>query len=91
MMNSSPLTKNKKVLDFVLFAQDLCIPDRVVWIDGRKSQLDEIRNKALQTGELIELNQELLPNCYLHRSAINDVARVENRTYICSEKEEDAG
>ncbi|MCL2862015.1 MAG: phosphoenolpyruvate carboxykinase (GTP) [Firmicutes bacterium] len=90
-MNNLPLTKNKKVLDFVLFAKNLCSPDNVIWIDGSKSQLDEIRAKTLESGELIELNQELLPNCYLHRSAINDVARVENRTFICSEKKEDAG
>ena len=90
-MMDKPLTKNKKVLDFLEFAKNLCTPDKVVWIDGSKSQLDEIRAKTLESGELIELNQELLPNCYLHRSAINDVARVENRTFICSIKKEDAG
>ena len=66
-------------------------PDRVLWIDGSDEQAEMLRNEALQTGELIKLNQELLPGCVLHRSAPNDVARVEARTFICTEKKEDAG
>lgn len=63
----------------------------IIVIDGSEEQLEKLRNAAMETGELIELNQELLPGCYLHRSDINDVARVEGRTFICSEKKEDAG
>ena len=66
-------------------------PDKIVWIDGSEAQAEELRKEACSTGELIKLNEELLPNCYLHRTALNDVARVENRTFICTTKQEDAG
>ncbi len=85
------LTTNKKVLEFVDMAQKLMQPEKVVWIDGSEEQLEQLRQQAMQTGELIKLNQEKLPGCYYHRSALNDVARVESRTYICTRKEEDAG
>ncbi|MBQ9145666.1 MAG: phosphoenolpyruvate carboxykinase (GTP) [Clostridia bacterium] len=85
------LTKNEKLLRFVEDSAALCKPERVIWIDGTQEQLFALRDEALATGELILLNQELLPGCVLHRSALNDVARVEARTLICSRKEEDAG
>lgn len=85
------LTSNKKVLEFVDMAQDLMQPDKVIWIDGSEEQLEQLRKQAMQTGELIKLNEEKLPGCYYHRSALNDVARVEGRTYICTSREEDAG
>ena len=85
------LTTNKKVLEFVDMAQKLMQPEKVVWIDGSEEQLEQLRQQAMQTGELIKLNQEKLPGCYYHRTAPNDVARVEDRTLICSRKEEDAG
>ncbi len=66
-------------------------PDKIVWIDGSEEQLAELRKEALATGEIIELNQEIYPGCYLHRSAINDVARVEDRTFICTTDKDDAG
>ena len=90
-MSNMPLTKNKEVLKFVDESVKLLEPKKVVWIDGSKQQLDAIRQQCLDLGELIALNQQLLPNCYLHRSAINDVARVEDRTFICSESSDDAG
>ena len=64
-------------------------PDNVMWIDGSEEQLNQLRAEACSTGEMIKLNEEKLPGCYLHRTAVNDVARVEGRTYICSRKEED--
>jgi len=85
------MTKNKKVLDFVDSMKALANPDEVVWIDGSKEQLDELRSIALKTGEIIELDQDKLPGCYYHRSAIDDVARVEERTFICCKNEADAG
>lgn len=66
-------------------------PDKVVWIDGSEAQLKELRDQALATGEMEALNPEKLPGCLLHRTAVNDVARVEGRTFICSRKKEDAG
>ena len=63
---------------------------KVVWIDGSDAQRDALREEACATGEIIKLNQELLPDCYYHRTAENDVARVEDRTFICCENEEDA-
>lgn len=85
------MTTNKSVLAWVEQNRILCKPERVVWIDGSETQADALRQEALSTGELIELNQELMPGCYLHRSDINDVARVEHRTFICCENERDAG
>ncbi len=85
------MTTNKQVLKFVEDSAALCKPDQIVWIDGSQSQLDDLASQALATGELIKLNEELLPGCYLHRTAVNDVARVEHRTFICSRKKEDAG
>ena len=70
---------------------ELTQPDNIVWIDGSEEQLEQLRREAVSTGELIKLNEEKLPGCYLHRSAINDVARVEDRTFICSRRKEDAG
>lgn len=64
--------------------KNLVQPDNIVWIDGSKDQIEKLREQACKTGELIKLNQEKLPGCYLHRSAENDVARVEDRTFICS-------
>ncbi len=85
------MTNNKSVIDWVQKNAALLQPDNIVWIDGSEEQAISLRDQALSTGELIELNQELLPGCYLHRSDLNDVARVEHRTFICCENEIDAG
>lgn len=85
------MVKNKSVLAWVKEMEELVTPDNVVWIDGSEEQLEKLREEAVSTGEIIKLNQEKLPGCYLHRTAINDVARVEGKTFICSHKEEDAG
>ena len=82
---------NKYVEKFVNESAALTKPDRIVWIDGSKEQIEALRKEACSTGEIIKLNQELLPDCYLHRTAVNDVARVEGRTFICTEKKETAG
>lgn len=85
------MTKNKFIISWVNEMKKLVNPDNVVWIDGTEEQLESLREEACSTGELIKLNQEKLPECYLHRTAANDVARVEDRTFICSKREEDAG
>ncbi len=85
------LTTNKSVLKFVADAVELMQPEQVVWLDGSEEQLESLRQEALSTGEIIKLNQEKLPNCYYHRTAVNDVARVEARTMICAKSKEAAG
>ena len=85
------LTKNKAVLEWIDQQIKLTTPDQVVWIDGTEEQLESLREEACATGEIYKLNQEKLPGCYLHRSDPSDVARVEGRTFICCEKQEDAG
>ena len=86
------MTHNKKVLDWLEEMKSLTKPDKVVWIDGSEKQLDALRKEACEvTKELIKLDEKELPGCYLHRTAVNDVARVEDRTFICTTKKDDAG
>ena len=85
------MTTNKHVLNWVKEMADMTQPDQIVWIDGSEKQTEELRAEACSTGEIIKLNQEALPGCYLHRTAVNDVARVEGRTFICTTNKEDAG
>ncbi|MBD5158768.1 MAG: phosphoenolpyruvate carboxykinase (GTP) [Ruminococcus sp.] len=85
------MTNNQNVIKWVDEMVALCKPDNVVWIDGSEEQLAELRKEAIATGEMIELNQEKLPGCLYHRTNPNDVARVEDRTFICTRKKEDAG
>ena len=85
------MTNNKHVLSWIDEMAAMTQPDNIVWIDGSEEQRLALLDQAFETGEMIKLNQELLPNCYLHRTAINDVARVEHRTFICTSKKEDAG
>ena len=90
MLQNTP-TNNKYILSWIEEMADMCRPDAIVWIDGTEKQAEQLRDKACASGEIIKLNQEKLPNCYLHRTAINDVARVEGRTFICTKSKEDAG
>ena len=85
------MTKNKYILNWIDEMAAMTKPDRIVWIDGSDSQRDALRAEACSTGEMIKLNQDLLPGCYLHRTAVNDVARVEGRTFICTKTKEGAG
>lgn len=85
------MTKNVKLLSWVDEMAALTKPENIMWIDGSQEQLEALRKEAMATGELIKLNEEKLPGCYLHRSALNDVARVEQRTFICTSTEEGAG
>ena len=85
------MTQNKHVLSWIDEMAAMTQPDKIVWIDGSEEQAEALRAEACSTGEMIKLNQEKLPGCYLHRTAVNDVARVEGRTFICTSKKEDAG
>ena len=85
------LTTNQAVLTWIDDMASRTRPDSIVWIDGSQEQIEALRAEACSTGEMYRLNQEKLPDCYLHRTAVNDVARVEDRTFICCRQQEDAG
>ncbi|MBQ4130915.1 MAG: phosphoenolpyruvate carboxykinase (GTP) [Clostridia bacterium] len=85
------MTTNKTVLAWIDEMKALVNPDNVVFIDGSDEQIEQLRAEAVASGELEKLNEELLPDCYLHRTKVNDVARVEGRTFICAREKENAG
>ena len=85
------MTNNKHVLSWIDEMAAMTKPDRIVWIDGSEAQTEQLRAEAVANGELLKLNPEVYPNCYLHRTAVNDVARVEGRTFICTTDKDDAG
>ena len=90
------LTKNPNVLKWVDEMIALCKPENVVWIDGSKEQLDALTEEVTSLPDdswdkMYKLNQEKYPNCLYHRTRENDVARVEDRTFICSKEKAGAG
>ena len=85
------MTENKSVLKWLDEMKNLLNPSEIMFINGTESQLENLRKLACETGEMIKLNEEKLPGCYLHRTAVNDVARVEDKTYICTPTKEEAG
>jgi len=84
-------TKNKRLLAWVQEVAELTTPDRIEWCDGSNAEWDRLTQELVASGTLTPLNSEKRPNSFLARSHPSDVARVEDRTYICSVKEEDAG
>ncbi|MBI2870330.1 MAG: phosphoenolpyruvate carboxykinase (GTP) [Candidatus Omnitrophica bacterium] len=82
---------NAHVKKWVEEMRDLCQPDAVYWCDGSEEERRRLMSDAVRAGDFEELNQELLPGCYLHRSAQNDVARTEGLTFICTRSKSDAG
>lgn len=86
-----PAAANESVRVWVQECAQLCQPDQIVWCDGSESERQALMAKGASEGALIELNQQKLPNCYLHRSNPNDVARSEQLTFICTPGQDMAG
>jgi len=84
-------TNNKSLTSWVNKMAKLCLPDDIIWIDGSDVQKRQLEEECVAHGELIKLNQEKLPNCFLHRTSPDDVARTEHLTFICTKKKRDAG
>jgi phosphoenolpyruvate carboxykinase (GTP) len=84
-------TKNKKLLEWVHEVAELTQPDRIEWCDGSQEEWDRLTQELVDSGTFTRLNPDKRPNSFLARSNPSDVARVEDRTFICSLNEEDAG
>jgi phosphoenolpyruvate carboxykinase (GTP) len=84
-------TNHKPLKDWVNKMVRLCQPDDIVWVDGSSQQKEKLEKEAIELGEIIRLDQQKMPGCFLHRTAINDVARTEGLTFICTKKKHDAG
>lgn len=89
--DQSCATNNKVLEIWIEEMAALCLPDKIVWIDGSDEQRDALRAEACKTGEIIELDQEKYPGCYYHQTDVRDVARTEGSTFICCRNEKDAG
>jgi phosphoenolpyruvate carboxykinase (GTP) len=88
---AKPLSENKHLLRWVDKMVDLCKPASVHWVDGSKEEYDALCEEMVESGTFTRLNQELWPGCFYARSDPSDVARVEDRTFICSHSREAAG
>ena len=85
------MTNNEKLLNWVNETVELCQPDDVRWCDGSQAENDELCDVLVNAGTFIRLNQEKRPGCFLAQSDPGDVARVEDRTFICTKNEDDVG
>jgi phosphoenolpyruvate carboxykinase (GTP) len=88
---TSAVTENVALLRWIDESARLTKPDSIHWCDGSQGEYDSFVHQMLKDGSLVELNQKSRPNCYLHRSHPNDVARTENLTFICTQEKETAG
>ncbi len=82
---------NEHLKSWVKEMAKLTLPDNIVWLDGSEEEKERLTKKAIEVGDFYTLDQEKLPGCYYHRSAENDVARVEHLTFICTPNKDDAG
>ena len=85
------LTTNTHLISWVQEISELCKPDVVIWCDGSEAEKKRLTEEAISTGEVTELNREKLPGGLYHRSNVNDVARTEHLTFICTRTKDDAG
>ncbi|CRX39066.1 phosphoenolpyruvate carboxykinase (GTP) [Estrella lausannensis] len=84
-------TSNRSLINWIRKVRELCEPDNVWFMDGSKEEYECLIEKLIKAGTLIKLNEKLRPGSYLARSSPGDVARVEDRTFICSKNKIDAG
>ena len=89
--DNGTVTKSRALSAWVAETARLTAPSSIVWCDGSEAERDRLTKEAIQSGVLIPLNGEKRPNCYLHRSNPNDVARTEEVTFVCTARREDAG
>ena len=85
------MNQHRKLQEWVEEMVRMCEPHNVVWVDGSEEERETLEEQAILAGEVLPLNQEKLPGCLYHRTAINDVARTEDLTYICTSLRDDAG
>jgi phosphoenolpyruvate carboxykinase (GTP) len=90
-VHSRPLTKNKHLLKWVEKIAALTQPARIHWVDGSQREYDDLCMQMVLGGTFIKLNEQLWPDCYYAKSDPSDVARVEDRTFICSLSKHSAG
>ena len=88
---SKPLTRNEHLLRWVEKIAALTQPSSIHWVDGSQQESDALCRQMVESGTMIRLNEKLWPNCYYARSDAGDVARVEDRTFICSLSKDNAG
>ncbi|MDE3106150.1 MAG: phosphoenolpyruvate carboxykinase (GTP) [Acidobacteriota bacterium] len=88
---ATPPTTNRHLIRWVEKMVDLCQPDRVHWVDGSQAEYDTLCQQLVRSGTFLKLDPQLWPGCFYARSAPNDVARVEDRTFICSLSKDNAG
>lgn len=89
--NAQPLSTNKNLLKWVEKMATLCKPDAIHWVDGSQAEYDSLCETMVAGGTFTKLNEDLWPGCFYARSSPSDVARVEDRTYICSLSKDSAG
>ena len=91
LVSATPLSTNKHLIRWVEKMADLTKPAAIHWVDGSQAENDALCAEMVSSGTFTKLNEELWPGCYYARSDASDVARVEDRTFICSLSKESAG